>query len=184
VKGATGGTVVYDADFFLAKPYAAAAFSKEENKLNLPHAAIWGEEGKATRHELFHVHSLQLLREYARARHVLISNESTKPNSLSVDEVFAYAGPLADSTSPEEDRAWSRKMAEQYLEFVRQALADPTSTFQIEARPGACRPSESLKSLVREAADCVSKRLAEDGKGLDACDAKPVAPLCTGSGGS
>lgn len=178
VLDATRGTVVYDGEFFLKKPYAAAAFDKDINRLSLPHSAISGELGKVLRHELLHVHSLELLNQHARARHLLISNATTKPDALSVDEVFAYAG---TSTAPElsaEDRGRSRRMAEQYLTFVSHAAADPTSTFRIEARSVTCRPTEALLAQLRNALDCVGSRLAGGGGDFDSCDTTSIESLC------
>jgi hypothetical protein len=51
----TAGAAVYSSDFFLAKPYAAAAFDKTSNTLFLPHADVWAEKpSAATLHELEH----------------------------------------------------------------------------------------------------------------------------------
>ena len=178
VAALTGGAVVYDIDFFLAKPYAAAAFDKTANVLFLPHGAIAGREDKALRHEMRHVHSLSLRHAHPRARHVAFKNADTKPDILDVDEVFAYAAGAYDGIDDEE-RVWSRQMAERYIGFARSALGRPDTVLRLDALAAWCAPSPAVKLAVEEALDCVASHLGSaTTAALDACDAAALPPAC------
>lgn len=169
----TAGTAVYSTEFFLAKPYAAAAFDKTSNTLFLPHADVWGETpSPATTHELEHAKSLAMLREGARLRHLMLKNDETVPDALSVDEVFAYAA-VARTSMDEAARARSLSQAKQYVSFVARALTRPETVTWVDTRnpSGASALTDATRAPLLALVQCASERLPD----IEACDA-PLAP--------
>lgn len=180
VAALTGGAVVYDVGFFLAKPYAAAAFDKETNVLFLPHAAIQGRDSEALQHELRHVRSLALLRPHARSRHLSLQHADTKPDALAVDEVFAYAAGARDG-SDDDARRWSQEMAEQYLGFVRAALGRDDTVVRLDGTQTWCPLEPATRRAIEATASCLASQLGTATiADIDACDAAPLPAPCAG----
>lgn len=180
----TGGRAVYSAPFFLAKPYAAASFDKTTNTLFLPHASVISDVPNAALvHEMQHVKSLQLLRAHVRLRHWLLENESTRPDALSIDEIFAYAATSQDQRLTPERQQRSLAMARNYAQVTRQALDNPSTVGWIETHPHTeARPLDpASRRDFHQLLECIEARLPD----ISECDAlKSEAAMPAPSAGS